>query len=54
MPMQELLEQAKALLPDVVRLRRSIHREPELGLELPMTQAKVLDELRGLPLDVSA
>src|SRR5438093_5394998 len=52
MPMQELLEQANALLPDVVRLRRSIHREPELGLDLPLSQAKVLDELRGLPLDV--
>src|ERR1700704_723524 len=52
MPMQELLEQANALQPDVVRLRRSIHREPELGLDLPLTQAKVLDELRGLPLEV--
>ncbi len=52
MPLQELLEQANGLLPDVVRLRRSIHREPELGLDLPLTQAKVLDELHDLPLDV--
>ncbi|MBV9169905.1 MAG: amidohydrolase [Chloroflexi bacterium] len=33
-------------------LRRSIHREPELGLDLPLTQAKVLDALNGLPLDI--
>src|ERR1700687_234327 len=50
--MQELLAEANELLPDVVRLRRSIHREPELGLDLPLTQAKVLEQLRGLPLDV--
>src|SRR6266851_533674 len=52
MPMQELLEQANGLLPDVVRLRRSIHQEPELGLDLPLTQSKVLDGLRGLPLEI--
>lgn len=50
--MQELLDEANRLLTDVVRLRRSIHREPELGLDLPLTQAKVLDELRGLPLEI--
>src|SRR5258708_1409827 len=50
--MQQLLDEAQRLLPDVVRLRRSIHSEPELGLELPLTQAKVLDELRRLPLEV--
>src|SRR5919198_4165207 len=50
--MQHLLDEARALVGDVVRLRRSIHREPELGLELPRTQAKVLDALRGLPLEI--
>jgi hippurate hydrolase len=35
-----------------VDLRRSIHREPELGLDLPLTQAKVLAALDGLPLEV--
>jgi amidohydrolase len=50
--MHELLHEARGLLGDVVRLRRSIHREPELGLDLPLTQAKVLDGLRELPLEV--
>lgn len=50
--MHELLHEARDLFGDVVRLRRSIHREPELGLELPRTQAKVLEELRDLPLEV--
>src|SRR5579859_1402066 len=50
--MHEPLDQAHGLLPEVVRLRRSIHREPELGLDLPLTQAKVLDELQGLPLEI--
>ena len=50
--MHELLQEAHELLGDVVRLRRSIHLEPELGLDLPLTQAKVLDELRELPLEL--
>jgi hippurate hydrolase len=47
-----LIDHAQALLPDVVALRRSIHRRPELGLALPHTQAAVLDALGGLPLHV--
>src|SRR5579859_692987 len=50
--MHELLQEAQQLLGDAVRLRRSIHREPELGLDLPLTQAKVLDALRELPLEL--
>ncbi|GAA0357331.1 M20 family metallopeptidase [Actinoallomurus spadix] len=37
---------------DLVRLRRALHREPELGLELPRTQEKVLAALDGLPLEI--
>ncbi|GIT49157.1 MAG: hypothetical protein Ct9H300mP14_10850 [Gammaproteobacteria bacterium] len=33
-------------------LRREIHREPELGLDLPKTRAKVLDSLSGLGLEI--
>src|SRR5690606_33566020 len=44
---------AAAIQDDLVRLRRSLHREPELGLELPLTQAKVLGALRGLPVEVA-
>lgn len=35
---------------DITGLRRSLHREPETGLDLPLTQRKVLDALDGLPL----
>jgi amidohydrolase len=37
---------------DVVELRRRIHRTPELGLALPETQARVLEALDGLGLEV--
>src|SRR5262249_4489398 len=47
-----LLADAERLLPDLVELRRRIHRTPELGLALPETQALVLTEIDGLGLDV--
>jgi amidohydrolase len=46
-------EDAAALAGELAELRHAIHREPEIGLELPLTQAKVLDHLDGLPLEVS-
>ncbi len=49
---EELLDQVTAVLPDVVALRRRIHRHPELGLILPQTQAAVVDALHELPLAV--
>lgn len=45
------LAEAEALLPDLVALRRAIHREPELGLHNPRTTAKVRAALAGLPLE---
>src|SRR5690242_6473109 len=42
------LDGAKALLPETIALRRRIHAEPELGLDLPATTARVLEELKGL------
>lgn len=51
--MTELLDAAAAVNADVIELRRAIHREPEIGLDLPKTQAKVLDALTGLGLDVT-
>ncbi|MDQ2677999.1 MAG: M20 family metallopeptidase [Actinomycetota bacterium] len=50
---EDLLDTARALLPGVVDLRRALHRHPELGLELPRTQAAVLDALDGLGLEIS-
>jgi hippurate hydrolase len=42
----------EALLPDAVSLRRAIHIEPELGLQLPKTTAKVKAALADLPLEI--
>lgn len=43
---------ARRLGPELVDLRRRLHRIPELGLDLPETQAVVLAELEGLDLEV--
>ena len=45
--------EAGALLDDVVALRRDLHRRPELGLDLPETQERVLEALDGLPLSIA-
>ena len=50
MTIRTLLPEAQDLQPDVVRLRRTIHRQPELGLQLPRTQAAILQALDGLGL----
>ncbi|MER6397922.1 M20 family metallopeptidase [Kitasatospora sp. NPDC059973] len=47
-----LHDDALALAPDLVRLRHDLHRFPELGLDLPRTQERVLRALEGLPLEV--
>jgi amidohydrolase len=47
----DLLAAARAILPDLLPIRRSIHRRPELGLDLPETQALVVEELRRLGLE---
>jgi hippurate hydrolase len=46
-------ELAESLRDDLVDLRRRLHQVPELGLELPLTQATVLEALDGLGLEVS-
>ena len=45
-------DEASELLPDVVELRRALHRNPETGLHLPSTKALVLEALAGLPLRI--
>ncbi len=47
-----LLDEARALMPEVVALRRRIHARPELGLELPETQRAILEALEGLDLEL--
>ena len=46
------LEAAHELAPELIRLRRSLHAEPEVGLRLPRTQDKVLTALDGLAVDI--
>jgi amidohydrolase len=46
-------EDAKSISDELSELRRSLHAEPEIGLDLPLTQRKVLDALDGLPLEIS-
>jgi amidohydrolase len=46
-------DDAKSISAELSALRRSIHAEPEIGLDLPLTQRKVLDALEGLPLEIS-
>ena len=56
MSMSELyrfLDEARALLPAAVALRRRIHQKPELGLDLPLTTQAVLDELQGLDVAIA-
>ena len=45
-----LTDDARAVHDDLRELRRALHREPEIGLDLPRTQEKVLAALDGLPL----
>ena len=47
-----LADEARAVLADAVALRRRIHANPELGLELPETRQAVLEALEGLDLDL--
>jgi amidohydrolase len=49
----ELLDAAAAHLSDMIDLRRRLHRRPEIGLDLPETQAAVLEALDGLPLEIT-
>jgi amidohydrolase len=48
-----LRDEAQTIQAELVRLRRELHREPEIGSDLPLTQAKLLAALDGLPLEIS-
>ena len=52
--LEGVLPTAGKLLDDAIALRRRIHEKPELGLDLPETQAAVLEALDGLPLTITA
>lgn len=48
-----LREQAATIGGELTDLRRSIHAEPEVGLDLPATQRKVVEALGELPVEVT-
>jgi amidohydrolase len=51
--LHRFLDEARELLPAAVTLRRRIHAKPELGLHLPLTTEAVLEELRGLDVEIA-
>lgn len=44
---------AKELQGEIARFRHELHQEPEIGLDLPRTQEKVLKALDGLPYEIT-
>ena len=51
--MESLADRASAIAPELIDLRRRLHRVPELDRQLPKTQALVLEALDGLDLEVT-
>lgn len=51
--MTDYLTEAAVLAPRITDLRHRLHRWPELGNDLPRTQAAVLAALEGLDLEVT-
>lgn len=49
----DLHDDARSMAGELSELRKELHRDPEIGLDLPRTQEKVLRELDGLGLEVS-
>jgi amidohydrolase len=45
-----LLDDARRELPGIIAIRRQIHAEPEIGLNLPRTSATIVGELEALGL----
>lgn len=48
-----LYDDARAMKDDLAHLRQQLHSEPEVGLDLPATQEKVLRELQSLDLEIT-
>jgi hippurate hydrolase len=51
--MANFLAEATEIQNDLAAIRRHIHQEPEIGLDLPKTQAKIIAALDGLGLEIS-
>lgn len=52
-PIRHYLAEARELLPRAVALRRRIHSQPELGLDLPNTAQAVVDSLQGVDVQIA-
>lgn len=50
--LKEWISAAETVQRETVALRRAIHAEPELGLKLPRTTAKLKAALQGMPLEL--
>lgn len=53
MSIPSFVAEGAEILEDLVALRRELHRYPELGLDLPETQRRVLDAIEPLGLEVT-
>ena len=51
--MANFLSEAREIQSDLATIRRHIHQEPEIGLDLLKTQAKIVAALDGLGLEVT-
>jgi amidohydrolase len=50
---ETLHSDVEELAPGIIDLRHRLHRRPEIGLQLPKTQATLLEELDGLGLEIT-
>lgn len=51
--MTSTLDLAAQMADDLIALRRDLHRIPEIGLHLPLTQQRILAELDDLDLEIT-
>jgi len=49
----DVIEETDGLLDAAIELRRTLHRWPEIGNDLPVTRETVLGALDGLPVDIT-
>ncbi|MGA1610260.1 MAG: M20 metallopeptidase family protein [Candidatus Nanopelagicaceae bacterium] len=52
--MSSFKEDAKSIQSELVAFRHAIHQEPEIGLENPLTQRKIIDALSKLNLEITS
>ncbi|HNV10240.1 MAG TPA: M20 family metallopeptidase [Propionibacteriaceae bacterium] len=51
--MSQTSDYLASIADDLSALRRDLHRIPEIGLDLPLTQQRLLGALDGLPLEIT-